>query len=319
MAIQKESGRWELRLGMFQVVILLGLIMGLLTSVFFLGYFSGRQVGHEAALSSSLSNTIKLPISPDDRVVSANDGTMGTEAMVTEAEASQRAASEVYAKLNESGSVGAERQDTVVPEVPRLGVIDTTSDAPIEGLGVTNHDLGAHDLGATVAPTVPVATIEMTVPTPQPREALLKEVIAESGSLGAQTVPQDDKVEALPEPTSAPTQTPTRTAVSTPTVKISVTPKATQTAKSQPAQAALTRGWYAQVAAPKKKEDASTLSQQLRRSGFAVVIEIAQVRGEQYFRILAGPENTKAQAEKLVEQLSRERYVPSKPFIRQVK
>jgi len=81
----------------------------------------------------------------------------------------------------------------------------------------------------------------------------------------------------------------------------------------------LPAGWYAQVAAPQRREDANRLAGRLRASGFPVVVETAQVRGQQYFRVLAGPEKGRNQAEQLVGQLKRERYLNADPFIRMVK
>ncbi|MBX7138162.1 MAG: SPOR domain-containing protein [Oligoflexia bacterium] len=81
----------------------------------------------------------------------------------------------------------------------------------------------------------------------------------------------------------------------------------------------LPRGWFAQVAAPKKRGDADGLAAKLRASGFTVTIESAEVRGDQYFRVLVGPEDSRDQAQRLSAQLARERYLQGQPFIRMVK
>jgi cell division septation protein DedD len=306
---QKEERRWELRLGLFQVVVLLGLIMGLMTCIFFLGYFSGRQVGHEAALSASLSNTIKLPIGSEDRVQADNSE-----------EATDRVATEVYAKLGQNrGDSAKTQEDKVAVDMPRLGAIDSTVDAPIEA--VPGNEVANLPVATVVAQEFPIENIaqDAQITVSPAREQLLKEVMKEGDSNAPAESAKDLQVTA--EPSVIPTVVPTKIAVPTATYTPINTPKpkVTKAAAAASDEGSLPKGWFAQVAAPKKKEDASILASQLRKSGFQVIVEVAQVRGEQYFRILAGPENSKAQAEKLVQQLSREPYVPTKPFIRQIK
>jgi cell division septation protein DedD len=81
----------------------------------------------------------------------------------------------------------------------------------------------------------------------------------------------------------------------------------------------LPAGFFAQVAAPKRMADAEEVAKKLRKSGFPVMIETASVRGEDFYRVLVGPEENKVQADRLVEQLQRERYLSGAPFIRRVK
>jgi cell division septation protein DedD len=306
---QKEERRWELRLGLFQVVVLLGLIMGLMTCIFFLGYFSGRQVGHEAALSASLSNTIKLPIGSEDRVQAENSE-----------EATDRVATEVYAKLGQNRGDSAKTQENkVAVEMPRLGAIDSTVDAPIEA--IPGNEVAVLPVATVATQEFPIENVtqDAQITVSPAREQLLKEVMKEGDSDASAESAKDLQVTA--EPSVIPTVMPTKTALPTATNTPINTPKpkVTKAAAAASDEGSLPKGWFAQVAAPKKKEDASVLASQLRKSGFQVIVEVAQVRGEQYFRILAGPENSKAQAEKLVQQLSREPYVPTKPFIRQIK
>jgi cell division septation protein DedD len=78
-------------------------------------------------------------------------------------------------------------------------------------------------------------------------------------------------------------------------------------------------GYFAQVAAPKRLQEAQDVARRLKRSGFPVVIETAHVRGEDYYRVLVGPEDGKVQAERLVDQLKRESYLSGTAFLRRVK
>jgi cell division septation protein DedD len=81
----------------------------------------------------------------------------------------------------------------------------------------------------------------------------------------------------------------------------------------------LPAGFFAQVAAPTKLADAESVARKLRQSGFPVVVEEADVRGELFYRVLVGPEENKVQADRLLQQLKSERYLTSVPFIRRVK
>jgi cell division septation protein DedD len=78
-------------------------------------------------------------------------------------------------------------------------------------------------------------------------------------------------------------------------------------------------GFFAQVAAPKRMTEAQDVARRLKRSGFPVVIETAHVRGEDYYRVLVGPEDNKAQADRLIDQLKRESYLSGTAFLRKVK
>jgi cell division septation protein DedD len=81
----------------------------------------------------------------------------------------------------------------------------------------------------------------------------------------------------------------------------------------------LPSGFFAQVAAPTKLADAQSVARKLRQSGFPVVVEEANVKGESYYRVLVGPEENKVQADRLLQQLKSERYLTSAPFVRRVK
>ena len=48
------------------------------------------------------------------------------------------------------------------------------------------------------------------------------------------------------------------------------------------------------------------------------MVEQAKVRGENYYRIMVGPEMKRTLAERMLEQIAREEIVSGKPFIRKV-
>jgi cell division septation protein DedD len=111
--------------------------------------------------------------------------------------------------------------------------------------------------------------------------------------------------------------------VETPVRKVEV--KETKVApklKEQPkpkATTVISKGWYAQVAAPSRKEDAVILTQKLKNSGFRATVETANIRGEEYYRVLVGPEEEKRYSQTMVDQLKREPFIKGVPFLRFIK
>jgi cell division protein FtsN len=85
---------------------------------------------------------------------------------------------------------------------------------------------------------------------------------------------------------------------------------------------AVPAGWYSQVWASNTEDEASRLANKLKRSGFPVVIEAAAIsstsrsNGSSIYRVLVGPEATRDLAQELLNQLEREKYLETKPFIR---
>lgn len=169
-----------------------------------------------------------------------------------------------------------------------LGAILDERVETARGAGVKTETLGsspalANEIGAVRDSVVPtsVPTVAVTLqPTPRPKE-----------------------------PTPAPRQ-PT----ATPTLRAE-----SKTASEVPVKRVLPSGFFAQVAAPTKLADAQSVARKLRQSGFPVVVEEANVKGESYYRVLVGPEENKVQADRLLQQLKSERYLTSAPFVRRVK
>lgn len=102
-----------------------------------------------------------------------------------------------------------------------------------------------------------------------------------------------------------------------PTVKIAEVSKidAKKSAKTQ----SLLPGWYSQVAAPRSLTEAQNVSGKLRNSGFKARIETAEVRDEQYYRVVVGPESSRLAADQVLMKLKKQTSVKTEPFIRLIK
>lgn len=324
---KKNSERWELRLGVAQTVMFLGLVLGTVALAFVLGYFSGRTAGIRLAMDRSASREAKIPITSE------------TPAKESE-NISEKVVDEVYDKLREKAEepAPAPKADE---EMPALGTIKEATSHAAEA--VTPVEDSAH-------PAVPTAEAKT-----------LKEVKEVQEAWDVHETPQPEKVatavpiaqhkeeptgvpQAAPQPTTLPEKTkkeveplhqaevkpsPAHTissALSVDKVKEQDKDKDKEKGKESKStdgakvlRGTIPSGWYAQVAAPSSNQDAEALAGQIRSNGFHVVIENAKVKEETYYRILVGPEANRSQAEALVNQLKRESYIKTEPFIRMVR
>lgn len=309
--MNKQSGeRKEVRLGLMQIVVLLGLTVGSIATAFFLGFFVGRSVGFENLNSSMVASLPKLPVNSSE---ASND-------------VSEQVVSEVYAKLNEKPTApiaeetGVNAHSANNENIPELGSIQPadSSAAPVVPPAPENHDSVAHD--ASVANESPVLAVENhSIEAEDPVAA--KKVEKNDKTLGSALA--DNHAEVAPHPTAPVVKSPVKEAphaiveVEKPKPTVAVVKPSSNS--SLIPQRNIPQGWFAQIAAPKQIDDARNLGENLKKSGFAVVIEAAQVRGEDYYRVLVGPESSKSQADVLLKQLKRESYLKGEPFLRMVK
>lgn len=380
---------WELRLGIIQVVILLGLVTGSLACSFYLGFFTGQRTGFEIALNSTENNAVKLPIDFMDE---------------SEEHINTDMSSELYAKLSDDKTVELQTPkelqkksaDSARKEFPELKAIKTTGLSPIENdtdWGTLKDDKGNNLKATEKLNTTQLNTTAQTDKSAKPsmvnnaktasdgvirilgdgkvddsnREgtktlgALLKENVSNTTTTKQRETQESLKIAADRENTlsrgtvgdSATEQTKqgSEALANANQVKVAAadisskksnkeiaavdsvtTKKALAGADSRGTEArvvapssktyvakSIPRGWFAQVGAPTKREDGELLASKLTSSGFRVVVENANVRGQSYYRVLVGPEAKREQAERLVSQLKGEKYLSGEPFLRLVK
>jgi cell division septation protein DedD len=305
--------RKEIKLGTAQVVGILGITIGSIIAAFCLGFYSGRSLAFERELSNALASMPKLPIGEQE-----GGSDLG-----------EKIVSEVYAKLNEQNEekVPGEHQpkDEEENAGPELGSIKESENAKQDS-EEASEEIGDVDLAKPSEPkagesktgeskTEPKITgIPLLVPT------LIKPTVVPTKTVPAivtKSVPTRASVITV-EPTLAEIKEPRPPAVKTTEIITKPKEEVIKSAIEIPAKKPET-GWYAQIAAPKAASDASSLASNLKRSGFAAVIETADVRGEKYYRVIVGPEKSKVQADVLLKQLKREPYITGDPFLRMVK
>lgn len=312
----REGVRWELKLNLVHTVVVVGVVTGSMVAAFGFGYLSGERVGYDRALSSSLANTARYPIAGD---------AYGSDV-------SPESVSDTYAQLNQKGT---ERPDAAAQknDVPELASIKRTTEAPvIEDLaavlinddakkkGEKGEPKGALGMGA-------LEGVEDSKGKEPSREKEIKEPgetlgsLAKKGEQPSAAVVQNpvERKTVKPEPVKAAateTKAAAQPAEKKPAASMPAETKTAALKPQPPAKRPVSSGWYAQIAAPAKLADADRLANQLKQSGFPAVVETAQVNGQEYYRVLAGPEKSKTMADRLVTQLSREKELRSKPFAR---
>ncbi len=346
-----SSKGWEIRLGASQVVVWLGLAIGALVGAYFVGFFSGQSVGFESARSASGVEVAKLAIHEElpersAQNVSAIYDKLTAPALMDEA---PKAAPEPKAKKGEEQEPAAVR---VAKEIKSGDNGRTEGSAPrAVGGGDSSGevDLFEYD-SAQVAEgnnTGETLTEESTVRflgaksdgatenSDKTLGAILEERLAKARADGGrvakvESVPQvppaknEPKVEAKadldsvvkPAAKAKPVEELKPVVPALPAVQEKVTPPKSD---SDFVKRIVPPGYFAQVAAPKNLSDAESVARKLKRSGFPVIVEVANVRGEEYYRVLVGPEQNRVHADRLVDQLRSERYLSGPPFIRQVK
>jgi cell division septation protein DedD len=345
--MRKQNLRnWELRLGLSHIVILLGVATGCIACAFYLGFFSGRSAGFERMLAGDSQHLARLPI---DQKVNMADA---EKELVSEVYAK-------LGDVGQQGGVdekGRERQETqdrdrkarpfVIPE--ELAPESEEQAQADEGEKVSEKD-GKDSEGKNKRIAVRVlGEGGLAEPVLQPASSSLDGGHTTLGALrdgeGSKRVAEKklpsgaEKGAGRMEVAVGGISKPGRAAAESPAslkpsqVKAPLVLKgrfgAEEGNNKEPGGAndssgflkeLVPSGWFAQLAAPHRLEDADNLAQRLRGSGVPVIIERANIRGQEYFRVLVGPEQNKEQADRLVEQLRRESYVKAEPFIMRVR
>lgn len=328
--VQRE---WELRLSKVSTMVVLGVVLGSLLSAYFLGYMAGQSVGYDSAVQTALSSSARFPIHD----------------VLDDPELSAERSSEIFAKLSQK-----DRQalDSTEEDLPSLGVIEnvevTERDLDLNELrgketdGVANSGTGSalgrgFDRSKTGAGKV---SIGFKSSRPELKSELKEKVknrtLAES--MGEASQSEKDKLEKSANQVVRLGDSPKSTTDSSAKTKsvpaVEVIPfagRASKQAESAPAvegepfkskyvRSKIPLGWYAQVSAPKSGREADALAGKIRGSGFPVMIEKVSVRGEQYYRVLVGPEDSRELGERLISQLNRERGLGiAAPFLKLVR
>jgi cell division septation protein DedD len=346
----KNIRQFEITLGVMQLVVVLGAILGSLACSFYLGFFSGQSAGFERAIVNTASALPSLPIPGEDPALGPSDDLT----------------SQVYAKLSDDLGSSSDRQQANGAVAP---IVDASSSpfladasaGEVAGTGVAIGGVGAggqeqaravqDDFFGDLVPAP--ATEKGSKPTlgallaPQGQAAAQpekhsenvgSELAAKRGSTSSETALSGSEISTrvskeagVVKPAAA--KEPARSesvAAATRVEKARIENRQQEPVKALAAKATTSRpesmirkvvptGWYAQIAAPKRVTEAEAMAEKLKKAGFPVMIENANVRGQEYFRVIVGPEGSRERADRLVAQIRREGVSGGDPFVRMVK
>jgi cell division septation protein DedD len=265
---------------------------------FYLGLNSGQRLGFELAQERTATALPRLPVpgaSPEGSVAQ-DDG-----------------AFDVYAKLNDT-LPGAKGEVDPIKVEPVAG-----ADSPLDHTALFPSDGGSGAKGNGMPELGSIKSVESAPLIAPEAEAALNARLEENAppleepKLG-DAVPAVAAVEQKATEAVKPIEREVKPQEPKPAAKAPSSDKSSSFLRKK-----IPGGWYAQVGAMPSLAEADRLAQKLKGSGFAVMIEAALVRGDNYFRILVGPERSKQQADLLLAQLRRERYIEGDPFLRVVK
>ena len=337
---KKNLRDWDIRLGVWQIVAVIGLVTGGMFCAFIIGHSSGYSRGMEEAMESASAQVPRFVVAQK----------------LSEFEMNPDRITEVYQQLGtkaeKTSTAEQPSKGSAKIEEPELGAIKSLADAPItdvisKDVVIPNVDsVGKQKEQIQEAAKSGELRVLGDGTGAVEQRGTLGSLLKESGtSPAAESKPTEAGNAALQKVAAKPTATPTPTRAAVKTTPSPIKKVAEITAKDknkatvketpvksvakepaqtrQPATVAATErvrnGWYAQVSAQESIRDAKALAGQLVASGFEVTIEKAEVRGQEYFRVLVGPEDNRTQVEALKKQLQRERYIKGSPFVRLVK
>ena len=351
---RKNLRTWEIRLGLLHVVAFLGVVIGVMVCVFLLAFFHGHNAGFEAAARQSLDNIARLPIDTDaiapgeeeqeaiekqvyaalsaDDQVEIEEGELVPDlGSIPEVDEAPIAEEDGLAQLDEA--LKKEEEAKLAEELAAPEAVKEKVEKVAEQVdsNVVQGEAGIKIIGETGSVIVidedkpqaaKKATLDELLSDQEPAITQPKEAAVVEDLLPEAVQPViEKKVEKL-EPVRVREELKVvEPKVEKPKIEApkAVEPKVAPLAQSNFVRSVIPKGWYAQISAPRKLSDANPLANKLKNSGFSVMIEKAVVRGNEYFRILVGPEENKTLANRMLEQIKRESYVSGEPFIRNVR
>ena len=311
-----SRAHWELKLSSLHAIILVGLITGSMVASFYLGFLAGERTGFESGQEASTVHTARIPI-PDREMDSSNEGSVSED---------------VYDQLAAAPKAGSAQ--ATEEELPALGKIESApaknladSEALLHAANAIKEMDAAQNLNSFTSPKMAEKTVVQA--GLEEKTVSANSRLAGTGSAGV-NIRDSATLGALDEPRSLPAAVaagetlkrlaPTAVPTAVPTAAAALPTPAAMPVDAESSAAAvrtiLPKGWYAQVAAPRKISEAQGLAMKLKRSGFPVLIERASVRGEDYYRVVVGPEKDRVQVDRLIGQVKREGF---EPFPRAVK
>lgn len=347
---RKVREAWELRLGAKQLISLWAFICVTMFVVFLFGFQAGRERGLVKYLEENAREPVRLPVlaqAPMQDVVHGNYNSIAA----TQVENVEMPSAPVHvasAAAPLAGSSAAPIAESPLEKIPdaraSLGSKIKTEDLAVLKLKSSPSE---QKVETTVAAN-PVNKIEEKTLPPLLMEPAPTSAGAALGSLESKdsvkpevtSEPKEAKTEISkviePKETSAKAQIANdKTSQKLATVsKKAPAPAEVKQAQTTPAKSKAvikasskgttsvqqnpSRGWYIQLAAKKTVEDAMEVVGAVSSAGSKTVVQPAQVRNTNYYRVLVGPFSDKKAAQSAQDKISGALTPGISPFIKEI-
>ena len=291
-ADREPPSRWNLHLSLSQVIVMWSVLCGTLVMAFLFGMYAGREQGLSSALEEYSAQAVRIPVA---QPLAAREDSHQVLAALGEMGAQSRNSAEVSAtgKPTDPETTTAEAEFDFSPE-SKLSLAPVDND--IAAKKSASKGATSATVGQTVPPIAPIVAKASTTETPTTSDTSMAKSKKEPIEKPKKKVEQPQaeakkpiKTEASPEKTSlAPLSRP----------KI---------------------GWYVQVAAARSHAQASQVYFRADKAGLAATLEQAEVRGQNYFRVIIGPYQSRQQALDAIPSVKKKRISRAQPFLKRVR
>jgi len=336
-----DGERWEVRLGLGQLIILWSVIAGTMIMVFLFGLYAGREQGVQSALEGSADAAARLPIAnavPPSDVAPPTDVATGASD-----ESSAEPVAGILKSLEQSPPATRPAGSDGSPET--IAANDTANDTEkaLQQIPDTQQSAAAltHETVEHVTPKAeaapPLGTIDIA--TRKSDRAPLDDEIAalvgdESSShqKGTTLADKAKSAESKEEKNAKAKaiELPLKTAeVEKPKPQQKpIEPAKVETAKADSGKGESVKtvkagsqapGWYLQVAAARTSQEANAVAKKLQVGGLKPTIETAEVNGSTYFRVVLGPYASKNAAAATRKSVEATKAAKGDPFLKQVR
>ena len=314
-----QENKFKIGLKVWEVVVVCVCIVVGLFVAFIVGYRSGHSVGYDYALDNTISNTAKFSVyedeAPDLDSNSLNEiyARLSDDA-ITPKEDGKVSEIEVAPIKEEALSINV---DKVIPESPVKAMERAMKDYDEEVEIVENKEV------VEVVNSKKVEEIQVADNTSleiAKSNKNLKDLSFQIEEAEGYSKPESSKVEIKQMPKAHQETKEIKYQDNEKKLKLEVdTVKKENNIEIQNSKNKIKSGWYVQTLSSKDSSVANRLISVLKQSGFPAAIETTKLGNENLYRVLVGPESSKEYADRLANQVSREKYITGKPFVKLVK
>jgi len=330
--------RWNLRLGVWQVLFVWLIISGALVSSFFVGLMIGQDHGLKNALQEQSERIVRLPIAPqitgDSGSIDHGNKVSGVDnATKSERVAALPTPSTVIAKPLLESTRSRGEDETLLAGGQEIPPVAGFAAKPAGGELIASARRDEKTISPVKEQKSTINLIETKkedkndisrtqIAKTQNREdarALLGDIEGKKVDvkktdldINKAEVGKVDVKQAQGEPKQTET-TQANSSVPAPVAKkIEVEKNKVLTDQS------VVKGWYIQVAAVESNKEALSLQGRLKSAGVSSYVQDARVKNTRYYRVLAGPYSDRRQGEAALSKIKKASGTKGEPFLKRI-